>query len=139
MNLSTGAPLIFEVAKKDLDHLERQKKLVASGQAPMLGTIEALEESYEFSFFPSYQEVLKIFFANGYTTELITQILTEFGVPEPFIAKLIDDETFIHNVKPWFEGITCDGERASRTLKVVYDLTKRYFSATEKVEKMLFP
>ena len=92
--------------------------------------IEEVTKTYEFSFFPAYQELLKIWFENGFTIELITQILTDFGVTEPFIQRLLEDADFISSTKQWFGGITCDGERASRTLRVVYDVTKSYFSPT---------
>lgn len=130
MNLSTGKPFTFEVSSKTLERLEYQRKLITAGQAPMLGSLEELTQTYEFSFFPVYQELLKIWIDNEFTIELITQILEDFGVTETFIQKLLEDEKFLSNTKPWFEGITCDGERASRTLKVVYDVTKSHFSPT---------
>lgn len=127
-NLSTGEPFTFEVPERELERLENQKKLIAAGQAPMLGDIKDLIEIYEFSFFPAYKELLKIWFENEFTTELITQILSNFGATESFIQRLLEDEEYISEVKPWFEGITCDGERASRAMKMVYEQTKSYYS-----------
>lgn len=128
MNLSNGTPFCFDVSDETLSRLEHQKALINQGKAPMLGSIEELTRYYEFSFFPSYKELLKIFFENGYTDELMTEILKDFGVPESFIPKLLEDEEYVSKIKPWFEGITCDGSRASRTLIVVYEKTKVFFT-----------
>lgn len=120
-NLTTGEPFTFEVPQETLDRLELQKRYIETGEAsPHLGTIQGLTEVYEFSFFPSYEKVREIFFKNGYTDALITQILTEFGLTEPSVSRLISDPNFVHSVKGWFEDITQDGERAARTLKIVY-------------------
>lgn len=131
-NLCTGESFTFEVPDEKLERLKYQKELVKSRRAPMLGSEEELTKTYEFSFFPSYQELLKIGFNNGFTLELIIQILTDFGLTEPYIQRLIEDNEFISNTKPWFKGIIGDGERASRTIRVVYDVTKSYFSLTGK-------
>lgn len=126
-NLTTGEPFTFEVPQESLDRLERQKRYIEAGEAsPLLGTVESLTESYKFSLFPCYEEVRKIFFQNGYTPELAAQILTEFGLTEPSVSRLIDDPKFVQSVIGWFEGITQDGERTSRTLKIVYHAAKQY-------------
>lgn len=127
-NLKTGKSFTFEVTNEKLKRFEYQTKLVETGQAPMLGSLENLIQVFEFTLFPAYQELLKIWFDNGFTIELITQILSEFGADESFIQKLLEDEDYISQIEPWFEGITCDGERSSRTLKIVYNLTKSYYS-----------
>lgn len=120
-NLATGESFAFEVPQETLDRLELQKRYIENGEAsPLLGTVQELTEMYEFSFFPSYHEVRKIFFDNGYTDKLATQILTEFGLTEPSVSRLINNPNFVHNVAGWFESITQDGERAARTLKIVY-------------------
>lgn len=137
-NLSTGEPIILEVNDDVLKRLERGKRIVLSGQVPMSGGIEGLVKTCEFSFFASYEKVLQIWTEDGFTTELITQILIDFGVPRSFIPKLLEDDDYIANIRPWFAGITCDGERATRTLAVVYDSTKKYFSATESIAKGIF-
>jgi hypothetical protein len=131
-NLTTGESITFEVDEEKFRTFERQRRLIEEGQAPLLGSVEDLVIFYEFSFFPAYHELLKIFFENGFTTELITEILQGFGLDESFIGRLLDDEKFISGVRPWFEGITSDGERASRTLRVVYDTTKSYFTPDGK-------
>ena len=132
-NISTGEPFTLEVPEEVLGRLKRQKELVGAGRAPMLGhSVQELVTKYEFSFFPAFREIVGIFTDNGFTTELITRILRDFGVSEPFIAKLLEDEAFISRMRPWFEGITRDGERATRTMAVVYDSVKAYFQATEK-------
>lgn len=135
-NLSTGEPFILEVDDEVISRLELQKKRVKAGKSsPMLGrSVEELTKTYEFSFFPAFNEVLQIFIEDGFTTELITKILKDFGVSEPFIQKLLEDEDFISQVKPWFSGITSDGGRAVRTLAVVYNSAKSYFSPTGKSE-----
>ena len=121
MNIDTGKPFIFDVPCKILERLEQQKSFVSKGQAPLLGdSVVELVEGFEFSLFPAYKEVLKIFLRNGFTIELITKILRDFGAGEPFIQELLKDRTFTSRMIPWFEGIARDGERATRTLKVVY-------------------
>jgi hypothetical protein len=127
-NLSTGEPFAFEVTDKWLERFELQKGLIETGNSLMLGTLKNLTEMHEFSFFPAYNKLLEIWNENGFTTELITQILNEFGVHESFMPKLLGDEDYISKLKPWFEGITCDGERASRTMRMVYSQTASYHS-----------
>lgn len=125
-NLTTGESFTFEVPQQTLDRLEQGKRYIEEGQAsPLLGTVEQLTESYEFSFFPCYEEVRKIFFDNGYTDELAAQILNEFGLTEPSVSRLVNNPNFVRRVRGWFEGITQDGQRASRTLKVVYATAKQ--------------
>jgi hypothetical protein len=126
-NLFTGEPFSLEIPEEKMRRFEEVKKMLKSG-TPMFQSEEELIRLWEFSFFPSYQELLKIFFENGYTDELMTQILKEFGIPDDFAQKLLEDEQFIENLKGWFEGITCDGERASRTLSYVYEAIAGHFS-----------
>ena len=123
-NILTGEHFTFEVKDEVIACFERQKALIRSGGAPALGTIEDLTCIYEFGFFPSYEEVIKIFFENGYTDELALQILSEFGITEEISQVLLDDSSFVKAVKPWFEGVTCDGVRASRTIATVYNAAK---------------
>ena len=138
-NLSTGEPFIFEVSTESLERLELQKRLVGEGRAPFLAsTVEELVKNFELSCFGAFDKIVEIFIDNGFTIELITKILQDFGVSESFIRKLLEDDAFISRMKPWFEGITCDGGRAIRTLAVVYDSVKAFFSATGKSEWDLF-
>lgn len=125
-NLTTGEPFTFEVPDKKLQRLEHQKMSIATDGPSQFGTVESLTEEYEFSFFPSYEKVREIFFDDGYSNELITQILTEFGVPETAVTQLINNPNFVREVRKWFRGITCDGERTIRTLKIVYAAAKKY-------------
>lgn len=129
MNLYTGKPFSLEVPDADVERLKLQASVLKTDEVTMPGiTLAEFITLREFSFFPSYTEVLKIFSTNGYTEPLMRQILGEFGVPEAFIQRLLEDEKFVGAVKPWFEGITCDGERAARTLSIVYDVLKGYFN-----------
>ena len=90
MSLDTGKPFVFDVSSNILDRLERQKYSVSQEQAPLLGnSVEELVENFEFSLFPTFGEVLKIFFQNGFTNELITKILCDFGAGELFIQELL--------------------------------------------------
>lgn len=132
MNLMTGQPFIFDVPEEKISRLESQKEAVFKGRAPLLGnSVEDLITNWEFSHFRAFNELLKIFMGDGYTNELITQILLEFGLPESYIHKLIEDERFVDSIRPWFIGITCDGGRAIRTLRKVYERAKQYFSPEE--------
>ena len=126
-NLKTGKPFTFEVTDEKLARFELQKKLVNAGQAPMLGDLNNITQVFEFTLFPAYQDLLKIWFDNEFTPELMTKILNDFGADEQFIQRLLEDQDYISQTMPWFEGITCDGERAACTLKIVYDQTQSYF------------
>ena len=140
MNLSTGKPFVFEVPKEKLDRLDWQRRLLQSGHgSPLLGRdIKTLTETHEFYFFPAFEVLLNIGTGNGFTIDLILQILRDFGIAESFIVKLLENETFMSDVVPWFEGISHDGGRASKTLRVIYDLTKSHFSPTEESEWKFF-
>lgn len=134
-NLSTGEPFVFEVPQETLDRFELQKKVVAAGDSPLLGKdIRSFTENFEVSLFPARKVLLKIWTENGFTTELILQILRDFGVAESFIEKLLEDRDYLSKITPWFGGITRDGGRATRNLKAVYDITQSYFSPTGKSE-----
>jgi hypothetical protein len=127
-NLFTGKPFVLEVSPKNMAQFQRVKEMIRLGKIKPDTSEEELLMIWELSFFPSYQEILKIFFENGYSDELMSKILRDFGVPDDFAQKLIEDKEFIEGLKDWFEGITWDGERASRTLKLVYDAVSEYFS-----------
>lgn len=128
-NLSTGLPFTFEVPRETLDYFERQLRMIKKGEAPMLGNPYQLTRTYELSMFPSSKKLSEIFFENGFNGKLLTQILQEFGVEDKvFIEKLLADEDYISIIRPWFEGISGDGERAAATLWVVYNETKSFYS-----------
>ncbi len=129
-NLFDGKPFSLEVPPEKMARLEKAIKYAESG-APMSYTKETFMRIWEFSLFPSYQELLKIWMENGYTPKLMAQILKDFGIPDDFAQKLLEDEKFIEGLRGWFEGITCDGERASRTLGMVYDAIAQHFSIKE--------
>ncbi len=127
-NLSTGLPFTFEVTQEKLERFQHHTNMVKTGSAGKLGDLNKLTRAYELSMFPSFQTLLCIFFENGFTNELLIQILNEFGVNKFFIQKLLKDEQYISSIKPWFEGITSDAERATRTLGIVYDQTKSFYT-----------
>jgi hypothetical protein len=121
-SFSTDKPFTFEVTDTDLKRLEFQKRSFESGRLSMLGnSIEELVRNFEFSFFPSYNDVLEISFENGFTFDLITKILRDFGANEMFIQELIRNKNFVSPIKPWFSGIVGDGGRAIRTMSIVYN------------------
>ena len=121
LHLSTKAPFVHEVPQDRLDVFAKQEVLIREGKARGLGSIEDLTRFKEFTFFSTYHDLLKIGFEDGFTPDLLTKILKEFGVDEPHLQKLLEDKKFLSEVKPWFEGITWDGEKAGRTLKIVYE------------------
>ncbi|MDD5165179.1 MAG: hypothetical protein PHG25_01395 [Candidatus Pacebacteria bacterium] len=129
-NLFNGEPFTLDVPPEKMARFEKAMKYAESG-GHMFHTKEAFIRMWELSLFPSYQELLKIWFDNGYTPELMAQILRDFGIPNDFAQKLLEDERFIEGLRGWFEGITCDGERASRTLGCVYDAIAGHFSVKE--------
>lgn len=125
LNLSTGEPFSFEVSDEKIEGLERRKKMVEEEQRVFFDP-EELVPLFEFSLFPAFEDLLNIFFGNGFSVELLRKILEDFGVEEESIQRLLQDSDYIAYIKPWFEGITCDGSRAARTLVIVHRVTKRY-------------
>lgn len=120
-NILSGEQFKLEITDRDLERLEKQKVLVGAGQAPMLASsVEQLVEDFEFSKFPAFQDLLGIMFDNGFSPELATKILSDFGANEQLVRELLENNGFVSRVKPWFSGITCDGGRAVRTLRIVY-------------------
>jgi len=121
-SFSTDKPFVFEVTGKALDVLELQKRNVEAGRAPLLGhSVEELVKNFEFSLFPSFKDVLEIFFENGFSFDLITKILRDFGADETLIQELVRNKNFVSQIQPWFSGITGDGGRAVRTMNIVYN------------------
>ncbi len=134
-NLSTGHPFVFEVSQDTLDYFERMKEGVRERRSMYLSSEEEAVLIFEFSLFPVYHEVAKIFLKNGFTNELLTQILREFGIEDQtFIQKLLDDSDYVRSIQPWFTGIAGEGIRASRTLGIVYEATQRLY--TEKINNL---
>jgi hypothetical protein len=128
-NLSTGEPFAFEISQADLDLFERYKQSVRDRKSFFLFSQEEAISYFEFTRFPAYHEIAKIFLANGLTPELLTQILREFGIEDrTFIQKLLDDSDYIASIEPWFTGIAGEGIRAYRTLVIVYEATKRFYT-----------
>lgn len=130
MNLSTGKPFEFEMPDERFARWQHQRNLFLEGSgSPLLGNsleeIIAMQECY---LFPAFEKLLGMWFKNGYTEELMTEILVSFGATEPFISKLLEDKEYVESIEPWFAGITYDGGRASRTLLKIYNKTKQYFS-----------
>ena len=123
-NLSTGKPFQFEISQDKFDAIEKWNKKVKTQRE----LIYFNPKISEFTLFASYHEVRKIFIKNGFTDELVTQILTEFGLSINFIGKLLDDDVFIQRTMPWFEGVAQDGTRAATTLHIVYEQAKGYFT-----------
>ncbi|MEI6191418.1 MAG: hypothetical protein WCP24_03600 [bacterium] len=120
-SFSADKPFVFEVTEKALELLELQKRNVKAGRAPLLGhSVEELVRNFEFSLFPSFKDVLEISFENGFSFDLITKILCDFGADESLIQELIRNKDFVLPIKPWFSGIIGDGGRAIRTMDLVY-------------------
>jgi len=120
-SFSTDKPFTFGVTDEDLKRLEFQKRSVEAGRAPMLGhSVEELVRNFEFSLFPSFRDVLNIFFENGFSFDLVSKILCDFGADESFIQELLRNRNFVLKIQPWFSGITGDGGRARRTMSIVY-------------------
>ncbi len=116
INLSTGLPFTFDVSQEDLDLFEGQKRAAKDRTSLFLFSEEEAISYFEFCLFPAYHEVRKIFLENGLTTELLIQILREFGVEDQtFIQKLLEDSDYISSIQGWFTGIAGEGVRASRT------------------------
>lgn len=124
VNLITGQPFVFEVDENRFQYFEREKARIESfkaGQGPRPRySLEELTKMFECSLFPAYEEVLKIFMGNGYTKELITQILNDFGLWPELTASIVENPDYRKRVHGWFEGVTRDGERARTTLKIAY-------------------
>jgi len=137
-NLSTGKPLVFDVPDKELKMLARQKVQLEKGALLFCDTEKDLVLGFEFSLFSAFEEICKIFSQNGFTEEILTNLLEEFGVEEVMIEKILEDENFLSVVRPWFGGITCDGERAARTIKIVYCRTLQFFRPYNELARVVF-
>lgn len=113
IDFTTRRPFEFEVDQEEMNRISRYRQ-------------QGGENEYlvDFLFFPSREEVRKIFFGNGYTEELVTKILKDFGTPKEKIHELLADQRFVQEIYGWFEDITQDGERAARTLLYVYKAAK---------------
>jgi hypothetical protein len=126
-SLGNGESFDFIISNDDYRKFyERKEK--AKERQNLFMTLKDFIEMYEFSLFSSFQKVVKIFSGKEFDVSLLIQILTEFGINENFIEKLIADPLYMENIESWFEGICCDGERAARTLKMVYRHTEKYFN-----------
>lgn len=126
-NLTTGAPFIFVVSDEKFNFLMEEKRRKSPDSEVLL---------WEFSLFSSYDVILHIFRGNGYTPELMTQILTDFGLQESLISRLLGDDDYLANTIPWFSDIVHEGERAARTLGIVYDAVRKYYSPTAHTGRM---
>ena len=137
-NLTTGEPLIFDVPDEELEMLARQKVQLEIGTLFFCDTEKDLVLGFEFSLFSAFEEIRKIFSQNGFTEEILTNLLEEFGVEEVIVKKILEDEKFLSAVRPWFEGIACDGERAARTIKIVYCRTLQFFRPYDESAMIVF-
>jgi hypothetical protein len=134
-NLSTSEPFAFEVSQAELDLFERMKQAVKDGRSRFLFSEQEAISYFEFTLFPAFHKVIAIPFQKGLTDDLLIQILQEFGIrDEVFIRKLLEDSDYISSLQPWFIGIAGEGLRASRTLGIVYEATRRLY--TEKVTNL---
>ena len=119
-HLLTGESLVLEIPDSEFERFTRlREKFDNEGWSDREQRTSFLRQ-WEASLFPAYKKVREIFFENGYTDELVTQILREFGADEDLIKKLLTDTDFVKSVKRWFEGITNDGERTTTTMLAVY-------------------
>ncbi len=129
-NLRTGQPFVFEVTQDDLNLFECQKQRAREHTSMFLSNEEEAFQYFEFGLFPACGKVMKIFLRDGFTPELLTQILREFGVEDPvFIQKLLENQDYISSIRPWFSGIAGEDARATRTLGIVYEATRRFYTA----------
>lgn len=132
-NLQTGEPFVFDVEESRLSLFEHNKgvlkRLVEEGDKKAPFRLSCLVRNFEFSFFPAYEDLLEIMFDNGYTPELATKILTDFGLSNESVVGILADPNFERSVRGWFESITCDGDRATRTLEIVYRSAKNFLES----------
>lgn len=129
-NLQTGEPFVFDVDESRLATFEHNKgvlkRLIEEGDKKAPFKLSCLVRNFEFSFFSAYEDLLNIMFDNGYTPELATKILTDFGLSDESVVSILADPNFEESVGEWFESITCDDDRATRTLEVVYRSVKNF-------------
>lgn len=129
-DLLTGKPLTLEVEDKEISRLEYRKSITTQEGSFLYGKTEQIVTEHELSFLPSYEEVLEIFMGDGYTNDLVSLILKDFGLDDGTISLLLADDSFVRKIRGWFVGITCDGERAARTMLVVYKEAGRRIKQT---------
>jgi hypothetical protein len=131
-NLSTGQSFTCMIDEKHLaTHLKSLKwhteNYASSGMARKPKSV-ILE--FEFALLPSFKQVLRIWtrVSEDDIQELLTRMILDFGCPEAFLQKILLDSSFINKVREILTGITCDGGRAARAMRVVYDLVASHYS-----------
>ncbi len=134
-NLSTGQPFVFEVSDDDLKSHEVRKESARRGISPLLPSVEEVVKNFEISRLPTFDRVLGIWIENGFSEKLFADILKDFGLSAGEIRKMCRDKLLISDLKPWFQGITCDGGRAARTMMIVYGAASSRYIDTSAVEK----
>jgi len=72
------------------------------------------------------QEIYKKTYAifSGYEPEIVEKVVDSITTDRTLVARIITDEDFIRQIKPWFRDITCDGGRANTTLNIIYTCAK---------------
>lgn len=128
-NPYTNEPYALEISDRTMTDFRMAEEQARQGKSVAFRNADQLIRCWEFTLFPAFGDVCQVW-TDGYSKELMKRILTDFGVPHEFIEQLLADDEFVAKAKPWFNGITCDGERASRTLKIIYDELCSHFPQT---------
>ncbi len=132
-NLSTGESLVFVVEQdKILAHENALKWHTENYESStMARDPKSVICDFEFSLLPSYKQVVKIWTSVSVTEmrELVTRMILDFGCPETFLEKVLVDQDFMKRVGEVLVGITCDGSRAVRSMKVAYGLVASHYSS----------
>ncbi len=129
-NLLTGEPLTLEVEDRGIINLSWERMLTYKRSSSLYGQTEQIITKYELSFLPSYKEVLKIFRGNGYTNDLVSLILKDFGLDDSGISSLLADDSFVRKIRGEFKDINCDRGRATKAMLVVYKEAERRIQKT---------
>ena len=130
LNLVTGMPFRLEVESEKVNRLTsriEQINLQNRCNPTKIKSTAMMVTLFEFSLLPSHKLVCEIWVENGYTDELVTQILRDFGIADNFILRLLASDDFVSAVRPNFAGIIYNSSRASSLLFAVYKKTKSYF------------
>lgn len=133
MNLSTKERFEIKVSFKSL---RRHRKNLRSIVCPRPFEIEmvsiyrfrstkTMTAHFELMSFPVFEEFMRVMFTPEDPDRLLKESLVQLGASEEDIEKLIKNEKFVASAKSYFTGITCDGERALRTMLHLYRCAKK--------------
>jgi hypothetical protein len=79
---------------------------------------------------PLGQDCFEIFCKiwSGYREPAVKFALTVARYSEDDIKQLLGNPLFIEEIQDWFDGIRYDGERAARTIGIIWKAAKKFYN-----------